>query len=1704
MIPRSDQAQRWRRRWRWLLVIALWINTLGPLLLPAATIQAATPSAATAEGALRVAYLHGGDTLSAASFAALLNDNGFMVQAFNFGAPPSEFPHRLLLPFVVQQGGNAASQSQTNQAQLIGALPNFAAFDLIVVAADSGAGDQWQPEAGLFEAVRDAGLPVIGLGAGGHALLGRLGLPIGYPNGNSSTTAALAVSQDGLSQAFYANITLSGDNLLPIYTSDQTAIAVPLPETPVDGARLAALPGNAGQYPIAKAGRYFLWGMAGAPTAMTDTGKQLFLNLARFATEKLEIQLRARTFTPTPGLDADLVAALQGSSGLHAFAQLAREPSTEEREALAAIGIRLVAFVGNHLYTAFVTPTPATNHPTFQGIIRWLGPIQPTDKVDPKILAGQFEAWADNGNGTIKVLIHFHEDVAAATATEMLAQLGITAELFSAGVYAANVSPAAVTQIAAQDSVRWIEEGPLPNLPENDSTRAELHVNEAQAANINGSSIFYAGLDGSGVSVAVFDSGINANNAPGMGHNDFAGRLLRTSDDSNGHGTHVAGIIGASGANSVTNCPFGVCTAFQMRGMAPGVQLAPYGSRDAASFDEAVNTYGVELSNSSQYQTCGAYDSHAQLLDQFIRGDGTNGGTSVAAHQMVKSAGNSGTSGQYCDAAGYFAITGSAKNLLVVGALNAESNLDLRSSSSRGPTWDGRLKPDVMGIGCGDSTDNASQGYVSKCGTSMAAPSVTGILALMTEQYHHSFPTAGRPRPSTLRAVVIQTADDLIHDPAQPGFTEYGWNDPDTGNPVIYHAGPDWATGYGVANAQRATAAIRAYNFVEGTVSPGDPQDTYVLNVPAGTPELKFTLVWDDEAGNPMLAVTAAQLVNNLDITLEGPGGVVIRPWVLAPLPASSDLPGGDADPIVRNTHIVAATRNVDNLNNTEQVQVANPAAGTWTIRINAASLPNGNAQPYSLAGDFRTLNIVSPQTGNVAEAGDPANPNVVPVIVEAVRSIDNTPSALSDATAADFSVQIDGTPATIVNGAPVGDQFWMMVRPAAGVYSAGSKYDLNVTWTGHGTDSETRAILFTEREITDRAVVIDRSGSMSDYDKMAAAQNAARLFIDQSLADDRIAVVSFSNNSTVNYPTTLVPNLGPTAILDAAKAAVDGLTPSGMTAIGQGLLDGQAQVTAAPADHSVADVVILLSDGMENVDPLYNTPAVKGVIEPTDTIVHTVAVGPASAGFHSLLATIANDNGGEFRAVNEDGAGMLMAAEASAAAATPTVGIEAWPQTLPNRLGDVYKQYAEEILNESRLFQARGVGNPVTGALQTFTVDVPEGLSRINFSFNWAQPNSEGYFQVVDPKENVYFYKGQDPNNKSCRGDATHIVCIIDAPIPGTWTMSIRIGGESNEWALWVSAKAAVSFHLWVGTPERQRVMGEPVHLLGFLGQGEKALVDQSIKLNIFAPGGGSRTIELFDDGQHGDGLKGDGLYGNYFGEGYSPGAYAVRGVATGQDLLNQPYTLFKNTGFHLRPRVAYVHKGDLDTANAYRQLIEENGVAVDQLTMDQLPSTNLQPYSLVIVAPETGSLGEWGTGAMVRRIIEFKKPVLGLGEGGYAYFGKLKLDIGWANGAHSAGDSVVRENYNDAFWHYPYDFLVDEKRIWQLYAEPSSRVDIFLGKQPLGLTVFGYYDATGQYADLVMEDGRYLLWGFDKGPKSMTDDGRKLFVNAVYRTMQ
>ena len=326
-----------------------------------------------------------------------------------------------------------------------------------------------------------------------------------------------------------------------------------------------------------------------------------------------------------------------------------------------------------------------------------------------------------------------------------------------------------------------------------------------------------------------------------------------------------------------------------------------------------------------------------------------------------------------------------------------------------------------------------------------------------------------------------------------------------------------------------------------------------------------------------------------------------------------------------------------------------------------------------------------------------------------------------------------------------------------------------------------------------------------------------------------------------------------------------------------------------------------------------------------------------------------------------------------------------------------------------------------------------------------------------------------------------------------------------TNEWVFWTSAKTAVNFDLFVGTPEHQRVAGDPVHLLGFVSEGENALGDGSVSVKIFGPNGyGPFDLELFDDGLHDDGAAKDGIYGNHFLQGELPGAYAVRGLAKGNDMLGKPYELLKNTGFNLRPKIAYILRDAADTAAAYEEWIEQNGVGVDLIQMESVPHVDLDKYRMFIIGPDTGNLNDWGNDDIIGALVKLERPVLGLGEGGYAFFGKLNLRIGWDKGAHSDGTAVEENLPADAFWHYPYDMVSGEQRLWKLYEEKSARVDILLPRDQTGLASFGLNDVDKRYANLIMENEFWMLWGFQDGPKQMTTEGRQLFINAVYRTMQ
>ena len=83
-------------------------------------------------------------------------------------------------------------------------------------------------------------------------------------------------------------------------------------------------------------------------------------------------------------------------------------------------------------------------------------------------------------------------------------------------------------------------------------------------------------------------------------------------------------------------------------------------------------------------------------------------------------------------------------------------------------------------------------------------------------------------------------------------------------------------------------------------------------------------------------------------------------------------------------------------------------------------------------------------------------------------------------------------------------------------------------------------------------------------------------------------------------------------------------------------------------------------------------------------------------------------------------------------------------------------------------------------------------------------------------------------------------------------------------------------------------------------------------------------------------------------------------------------------------------------------------------------------------------------------------RKPVLGLGEGGYAYFGKFGKPIGWPNGWHGPQNTVRSDNVGASYWHVPNDFGSPPPALVRLYTVPVNEVGIYL-PPVTGVTSFG-----------------------------------------------
>jgi parallel beta-helix repeat protein len=214
-----------------------------------------------------------------------------------------------------------------------------------------------------------------------------------------------------------------------------------------------------------------------------------------------------------------------------------------------------------------------------------------------------------------------------------------------------------------------------------------------------------------------------------------------------------------------------------------------------------------------------------------------------------------------------------------------------------------------------------------------------------------------------------------------------------------------------------------------------------------------------------------------------------------------------------------------------------------------------------------------------------------------------------------------------------------------------------------------------------------------------------------------------------------------------------------------------------------------------------------------------------------------------------------------------------------------------------------------------------------------------------------------------------------------------------------------------------------------------------------------------------------------------------------------NMNGVIFAGDAGHYTPSttVAFIYDTDLAGAKAYGSFLRSNGVDVDLIPLNGVGRESLAGYRAILIGTDTGDTATWGTDTAVTAIVKSGRPVIAMGEGGYAFLGKLELATGYPHGIHSdntTGLYVV--DLSSAFFNFPNDIPIPKSRLLSIY-ERSGSVEIHLDAVPRNVEVIGRDSISTNYYLLTRENNRYMFWGFTGGAEALTRAGGDLLVNVV-----
>ena len=526
-----------------------------------------------------------------------------------------------------------------------------------------------------------------------------------------------------------------------------------------------------------------------------------------------------------------------------------------------------------------------------------------------------------------------------------------------------------LTDLSAVHGVRFIRERVLARPANNIATT--IMANAYSATSPGGLK-----LSGAGEVIAVCDTGLDTGDAATV-HPDFSGRIVTIksypitsdwnsiifnagandgpADLDSGHGTHVSGSVLGNGTASAGGPALIRGHAYKAKLVFQAVEqemnwrpnappklkaerfiLSGIPNNLGPLFQFAYSQGARIHSNSWGGGDPGAYDDQCRQFDEF-----------AWKHKdfcFVIAAGNDGTDNDGDGKINLMSVTspGTAKNCITLGAcenlrpaFNSEKYGDwwpddfpvapfkgdpmannaaqVVAFSSRGPTADGRVKPDVVAPGTFILSTRSTQiapnnfawaayptnkKYFYMGGTSMATPLTAGATALVRE-FLRTKKGVANPSAALVKALLIAGAQRL------PGTAPAG-------------ALLDNHQGFGRVSLDRSMQRVVA--VIEGNGLATGQSSTLTINVPSTGKTLRIVLAYTDFPGDA--------LVNNLNL--------------VAADPSSKGFVGNQSGSS-------SGTLALDTTNNVEVIEAKNAKKGNWTINVIASNVPSG-PQDFALA----------------------------------------------------------------------------------------------------------------------------------------------------------------------------------------------------------------------------------------------------------------------------------------------------------------------------------------------------------------------------------------------------------------------------------------------------------------------------------------------------------------------------------------------------------------------------------------------------------------------------------------------------------------------------------------------------------------------------------------------------------------------------------